>query len=126
MHNFRYMPFVVIGLIAIVVLIVNVKKNKFSEKESIIWAVAGLIMTLSPLYMDYVDKLAAMVGVEYAPSLIFAVAFIFVFFLIYRLTAAVHKLNERVVELIQMNAIYENEIRNLREMLKNSETDKQE
>jgi len=115
MYNYRYLPFVVIGALTIVILIINLKKKKFSEKESLIWAIAGLIMVFSPLYMDYVDKLAAMVGVDYAPSLIFAVAFIFVFFLIYRLTAAVHKLNEKVTELIQLNAIYENELRALRE-----------
>ena len=117
MYNLRYMPFVAIGIVTLVILIINVRKNKFSEKESIIWALAGLIMLLSPFYMDYVDILANMVGVDYPPSLIFAVAFLFVFFLIYRLTAAVHRLNERVIELIQLNAIYENELRTLREKL---------
>jgi len=117
MYNLRYMPFVAIGIVTLVILIINVRKNKFSEKESIIWALAGLIMLLSPFYMDYVDILANMVGVDYPPSLIFAVAFLFVFFLIYRLTAAVHRLNERVIELIQLNSIYENELRALREKI---------
>ncbi|MCL2819409.1 MAG: DUF2304 domain-containing protein [Oscillospiraceae bacterium] len=117
MYNLRYIPFVIIGVFAIVFLIVNVKRKKFSEKDSLIWAFAGLILILSPFYMDYVDKLAVMVGVDYAPSLIFAMAFLFVFFLIYRLTATVHNLNEKVTELIQLNSIYENELRILKEKL---------
>ena len=122
MYSLRYMPFVAIGILTLVILVINVRKNKFSEKESLIWALAGLIMVLSPLYMDYVDMLANMVGVDYPPSLIFAVAFLFVFFLIYRLTAAVHKLNERVIELIQLNAIYENELRVLKEKIDDTES----
>jgi len=126
MYNIRYMPFVIIGFFAIIILIVNVKKKKFSEKESLIWALAGLIMILSPFYMDYIDKLAALVGVAYAPSLIFAVAFLFVFFLIFRLTAAVHRLNERVIELIQLNSIYENELRTLREKVEKQDAERNE
>ena len=121
MYNLRYIPFVVIGAMAVVFLVINVKRNKFSEKESIIWAFAGLVLILSPFYMDYIDKLALLVGVTYAPSLIFALLFVFVFFLIYRLTAAVHGLNEKVTELIQLNSIYENELRALKEKIKKLE-----
>jgi len=120
MDNLRYMPFVIIGIVTLVILIRNVIKNKFSEKESLFWAIAGLIMVLSPLYMDHVDKLASMVGVDYAPALIFALLFIFVFFLLYRLTANAHRQSEIIVELIQLNAIYENELRTLREQVKNN------
>jgi len=121
MYNVRYIPFVIIGILAVAILIINVKKNKFSEKESIIWAFAGLVLILSPFYMDYIDQLSLLVGVTYPPSLIFALLFLFVFFLIFRLTAAVHKLNERVIELIQLNSIYENELRKLKEKIKTQE-----
>ena len=121
MYNVRYIPFVIIGILAVAILIINVKKNKFSEKESIIWAFAGLVLILSPFYMDYIDQLSLLVGVTYPPSLIFALLFLFVFFLIFRLTAAVHKLNERVIELIQLNSIYENELRTLKEKIKTQE-----
>ena len=126
MFNLRYIPFVVIGVLALAILIINVKKNKFSEKESIIWAFAGLVLILSPFYMDHIDNLALLVGVTYAPSLIFAVAFLFVFFLIYRLSASVHKLNERIIELIQLNAIYENELRSLKEQINKQEIKEQD
>jgi len=121
MYNVRYIPFVIIGILAVAILIINVKKNKFSEKESIIWAFAGLVLILSPFYMDYIDQLSLLVGVTYPPSLIFALLFLFVFFLIFRLTAAVHKLIERVIELIQLNSIYENELRKLKEKIKTQE-----
>jgi len=113
MYNLQFMPFVAIGLIMIIVLIRNVVKNKFSEKESFFWAVAALIMMLSPLYMGVVDRVVNYLGVEYPPSLIFALLFLFVFFLLYRQSAATHKMNEKLVELIQLNAIYENELRTL-------------
>ena len=119
MFYLRYMPFVALGLVTLIIVVVNVKKNKFSEKESFFWTIAGLIMTFSPLYMGYVDRFADLVGVDYPPALIFAFIFIFVFFLIYRLSATVHKLNERIIELIQLNAIYENELRALKEKIEN-------
>ena len=113
MSKVRYLPFVIIGAFTLIMMVRNVIKGKFSEKESLFWALAGLIMVTSPLYMDYVDKLSLMVGVTYTPALIFALLFIFVFFLLYRLSAAVYKLNEKMTELIQLNAIYEQEIRKL-------------
>jgi len=109
----RYIPFVIIGSLTLIMMIRNVVNGKFSEKESFFWAIAGLIMITSPLYMDYVDRFSIMVGVSYTPALIFALVFIFVFFLLYRLSAAVYRLNERITELIQLNAIYEHEIRKL-------------
>ena len=117
MHSLRYITFVVLGIITLAVVVMNVRKKKFSEKESLFWTIAGLIMVLSPIYMDYIDNLARAVGVDYAPSLIFALIFLFVFFLLYRQSATVHELNERIIELIQLNAIYENELRSLREKI---------
>ena len=109
----RYIPFVVIGVFTLILMIRNVARGKFSEKESLFWALAGLIMVTSPFYMDYVDKFSIMMGISYTPALVFALIFVFVFFLLYRLSAAVHRLNERITELIQLNAIYEQEIRKL-------------
>jgi hypothetical protein len=112
--SLRYIPFVAIGLFTLIIMIRNVIRNRFSEKESLFWTVAGLIMVASPFYMGYVDRFSNMLGVTYAPSLIFALLFVFVFFLLYRLSATIHRLNERLVELIQLNAIYENELRTLK------------
>jgi len=121
MMYLRYVPFFLIGILTLIIVVRNVRKNRFSEKESLFWTIAGLIMALSPFYMGYIDRLAALVGVDYAPALIFALAFIFVFFLLYRLSAAAHRQNERVVELIQLNSIYENELRVLKEKIKRIE-----
>jgi len=109
----RYIPFVVIGVFTLIIMIRNVARGKFSEKESFFWALAGLIMVTSPFYMDYVDRFSMMMGISYTPALIFALVFVFMFFLLYRLSAVVHRLNERITELIQLNAIYEQEIRKL-------------
>jgi len=121
MFYLRYIVFAILGVLTLIIVIMNVRKNRFSEKESLFWTIAGLIMILSPLYMNHVDRLAAMVGVDYAPSLIFALIFIYVFFMLYRQSAALHKQNERIVELIQLNAIYENELRTLREKVEGNE-----
>jgi len=116
-YNLRFMPFVLVGVITLVISIRNAMTNKFSEKESIIWTIAALIMMLSPLYMGVVDRIAHLVGVDYPPSLIFAFLFLFVFFLLYRQSAATHRMNEKLVELIQLNAIYENELRAIKEKI---------
>jgi len=121
MFYLRYITFAALGIITLIIVIMNVRKNRFSEKESFFWTVAGLVMILSPLYMDYVDKLSTMVGVAYPPSLIFALIFLYVFFLLYRQSASVHKMNESIVELIQLNAIYENELRALRKKIEGIE-----
>jgi hypothetical protein len=96
-------------------MLVNVRKNKFSEKESIFWSLAGLVLILSPLYIDYVDRISNFIGITYPPSLIFALLFIYVFFLLYRQTATSYKQNEWITELIQLNALYENELRAIKD-----------
>jgi len=110
----RYIPFVILGAFTLTMMVRNAIKGKFSEKESLVWAIAGLIMVTSPFYMRYVDRVSLFLGVSYTPALIFALLFIFVFLLIYRLSAMIYKLNERMTELIQLNAIYEQEIGKLK------------
>ena len=82
MRILRYIPFVIIGILTFVLLFRNVARNNFSEKESFFWTVAGLVLIFSPLYMRYVDILSTKLGVAYAPSLVFALVFIFMFFLL--------------------------------------------
>jgi len=110
----RYIAFVILGVFTLIMMLRNAIKGKFSEKESLVWAIAGLIMVTSPFYMRYVDRISLFLGVSYTPALIFALLFVFVFLLIYRLSAMIYKLNERMTELIQQNAIFEKEIRKLK------------
>jgi len=121
LYNLRYMPFVVIGIITLIIVIRNVIRKKFSETDSLFWTIAGLIMIFSPSYMGFIDRTAMFFGVAYAPSLIFALLFLFVFLLLFRQSATVHTLNERILELIQLNAIYEKELRILKEKIDNQE-----
>jgi len=117
--NLRFAPFFLIGIVIIIVLIRNVVKKKFSERESFFWAIAGLIMILSPFLVDFANGLAHFIGIAYPPALVFALLFVFVFFLLFRLTSTVHTLNERITELVQLNSIYENELRSLKEKSEN-------
>ena len=55
--------FIIVALIAIIYVIAEVKKGKFSIKESIYWFLASLIMIPYSIVPNFFDKLASFLGI---------------------------------------------------------------
>lgn len=93
--------FGVIGILAMVLVLSDVKKKKFFEQESFFWVIGALVVLILALFPGLIILLANLIGVEYAPSLLFLIAIIFVLYLLFRQSKQVSLLKEQVKDLGQ-------------------------
>lgn len=103
--------FVIVAVIAIVYVITEVRKGKFSIKESIYWFLASLIMLILAIFPTLLDSLAAFLGIGYSPSLLFTICIIFLLFINFRSSRKIAEQEEKIIELAQDIALLKEENR---------------
>ncbi|MCX7571919.1 DUF2304 domain-containing protein [Tumebacillus sp. DT12] len=85
----------------------QVRKRKLREQYSLMWLLLGLVIVVVSVRSHWLDSLAYLLGIYYAPSLLFLIALLFVFAYLLHLTMVISKLSDRVVRLTQELAIYQ-------------------
>lgn len=103
--------FVIVAVIAIVYVITEVRKGKFSIKESIYWFLASLIMLILAIFPTLLDNLASFLGIGYSPSLLFTICIIFLLFINFRSSRKIAEQEEKIIELAQDIALLKEENR---------------
>ena len=93
--------FIIIAIISIVYVAAEVRKKKFSIKESFYWIIASLVMLILAIFPQIFDKLAIMIGIDYAPSLLFLICIVFLLFINFRNSKKISEQNEKIIELAQ-------------------------
>ena len=99
--------FTIISLIFSVMVVLKVKKKRFFEKDSFLWLIGSATMMILALFPSLVSQMSVIVGIEYAPSLLFLVAIIFTMYLLFIQSENVSKLKEETKELGQRIVILE-------------------
>lgn len=102
--------FIIVALIALCYVFSEVRKNKFSIKESFYWMMAAVLMLILAIFPKIIDKFAVLIGIDYPPSLLFVICIIFLLFINFRSSRKLAIHNEKIIELAQRIAILENEI----------------
>lgn len=102
--------FICLGILLVIYVYNRVKKNIFSEKESMFWMLGSLIIFIVSLFPNIVDYLSDALGIIYPPSLLFLISMIFIIFLLLRQSQQISMLNSTVKELVQRNALMEQKV----------------
>ena len=97
--------FIIIAIICMVYIISEVRKKKFSIKESFWWFVASVVMLLLSIFPYSINWLAKIFGVEYPPSLLFVFCIIFLTFINFRNSKKIAEQQEKIIELAQQVSI---------------------
>ena len=84
-----------------------VRKRKLREQYSLMWLLLGIVIVVVSVRSHWLDALASLLGIYYAPSLLFLIALLFVFAYLLHLTLVISKLSDRVVRLTQEISIYQ-------------------
>lgn len=96
----------IIFSIAFLVLIIElVRKNKLSEKYSLLWILFGatiLILSISPVF---IEEISVMLDIKYAPSVLFVFGLLFLIVYTLWITIAYTKQSKRIIRLAQEIAI---------------------
>lgn len=99
--------FIIIALLACIYIILEVRKGKFSIKESFWWVMASFVMLFLAIFPYIFDFLAKIFNVSYGPSLLFVFCIIFLVFINFRSSKKIAELQLKVTELSQHIAILE-------------------
>lgn len=86
------------------------KQQKMLERDSIRWFFLSILIIVLGFFPGLLIKFAYFVGIDYAPSLLFLLSILVLFYFILRQSIQISELNNKVRELAQRNAIIEHDI----------------
>ncbi len=116
--------FIAVAVILILYIYRNVRKNQISQDESILWMIGAIIILIFGIWPELIIKLADVVGIDYAPSLLFLLSCVFLFVFCFRNSQMLSELKEKNKELIQDAALLDKRIRDLEKEIKQMRKEK--
>ncbi|MBD7910225.1 MULTISPECIES: DUF2304 domain-containing protein [Clostridium] len=99
--------FIIVAILFMISIISKVKKKKFFERDSFLWMLGSIVVLILAIFPNLIIYLSNLIGIEYAPSLLFLVAIVFILHLLFRQNEQVSLLKEQVKDLGQRVVILE-------------------
>jgi len=96
---------IAVSILLMIVIFELIRRKKLREKYSLIWFSASLVMILFSLWRDLLDRVALLLGVAYAPALLFLVAMFFGMILLIHFSIVISELTEKNKTLAQEIAL---------------------
>ncbi len=84
-----------------------VRSRRLLERYAILWLFSAAVLLGLSIWRDLLEDVAAAVGIYYAPSALFAIAFGFILVLLLHFSVAVSRLSEQSKVLAQRLALLE-------------------
>ncbi|PPA70272.1 DUF2304 domain-containing protein [Jeotgalibacillus proteolyticus] len=91
------------------IVIESVRRGILETKYSILWIIVCIVLGVMSLATDFLEQMAYLLGVVYAPSLLFLFGLIASLILIFDLTRRISNLNSRLIALTQEYALFREE-----------------
>ena len=107
----------IIAVLTLIWVILATIKRKIREKESIIWITLAILLIVISLLPRFLDNVASVLGISYPPSLLFALGFVFVFLICFRLSQEISLSRHREKELAQQISILIEKVNRLESLL---------
>jgi hypothetical protein len=104
-----------LGLAVLLFVINMVRTRRLQERYALLWLLAGLALTVAPLFANQLDRLATAMGFDYAPALLLMLAVIGLLLLIFQLTLNIASQSEHLKVLTQELALLRQEVKALTE-----------
>ena len=99
--------FIIISILCVIYVILEVRKKRFSIKESFWWMVGAIIMLILSIFPYSINWLAKIFKISYPPSLFFVFCIIFLVFINFRNSKRIAEQQEKIIELAQHISILE-------------------
>jgi hypothetical protein len=103
-----------------------VRRRRLLERYALLWLFASVILLGLSIWRGLLEDLASAVGIFYAPSALFAVAFGFVLVLLLHFSLVISRLAEQSKVLAQRLGLLHNEVEELRARLAEAEGGRRE
>ena len=89
------MMLAVFNLLIFLSVIELVRRRKLKEKYSILWLCAALVMIFFSLSRELLHSAARLLGIQYPPSLIFLIAFLFLIIINIHFSVVISELSDK-------------------------------
>jgi hypothetical protein len=105
------------GLSIVLLLLIMglVRRRRLKEQYALLWIGFGVIMIVLSLNSAWLNGLASLFYVYYAPSLLFLFGIVFCLLLIIHLTVVLSSLSDKVIRLVQEVSMLKKELHEWRE-----------
>lgn len=113
--QFRTQLFVIgLGVLLLLFILNMVRRKQLREQYSLLWILSAVVLTLSAVFIDGVDRLAHAIGIYYPPAFLFLVAILLVLTLQFHFSTVISSLREQNKQLTQDLGILAAEVEALR------------
>lgn len=102
--------YIILGVALFIYIVCVVVKGTFDIYESIFWLIGTVIILILSIFPNLIIWLAGLIGIEYAPSLLFLLVAVFLLFVNFRNTQKIVKQKEKILSLAQDVAILKYEM----------------
>jgi hypothetical protein len=99
-----------------------VRQRRLLERYALLWLFSSAVLLALSIWRGALEELASAVGIFYAPSALFAVAFGFVLVLLLHFSLVIWRLAEQTKILAQRVGLLQHEVDALRSRLGDAET----
>jgi hypothetical protein len=99
-----------------------VRQRRLLERYALLWLFSSAVLLALSIWRGALEELASAVGIFYAPSALFAVAFGFVLVLLLHFSLVISRLAEQTKVLAQRVGLLQHEVDELRSRLGEAET----
>jgi len=99
-----------------------VRQRRLMERYALLWLFSSALLLGLSIWRGALEELAGAVGIFYAPSALFAVAFGFVLVLLLHFSLVISRLAEQTKVLAQRVGLLQHEVDELRSRLGDAET----
>ncbi len=93
--------FIVIALLFMVYMIIEIRKEKLSIKESFWWMMSSLLMLTLAIFPYSINWLANLFGIDYPPSLLFVICIVFLLFINFKNSKRIGEQQIKIIDLAQ-------------------------
>ena len=72
-----------LGVVLLYIVMMNMKRKKISEAQAVSWLGAGVLIIILGIFPGLIPYFANMLGINYAPTLIFVIAIAVLMFIVF-------------------------------------------
>ncbi len=101
---------ILFSIVFVAAVIDLMRRRLLLEQYSLFWLGMGLVIFLLSVFPGVLNSVAVVLGIFYAPSLLFFVGFLFMLLTMLQLTVTLSRLTTRSVRLVQEVAILRAEL----------------
>lgn len=99
-----------ISLIFLFITLFEFKKRKIDFRYCIFFSILSIILMCATLFKDWIEYLAELLGIVYAPAILFVFILIFLLYIVVYLASFITQITKKITRLTQEVAILRGKI----------------